>query len=64
MSLFNYLEFTVSNGQMTGVEAGFMYLGKVPVEGTISAALREYNLPKSRAPGDWPTVGVNGTVRY
>lgn len=64
MCLFNYLEFTVSAGYMTGVEAGHMYLGKVPVEGTLTASLREYSLPKSRAPGDWPTIGPNGTVRY
>lgn len=40
------------------------YLGSESVGGTITAALRQFNLPTSRAPGDWPTVSVNGTVRY
>lgn len=57
------LAFTVSAGKMVGIESGHMYLGTVTVEGTLSASLREYNLPTSRAPGDWPTLGANGTVR-
>jgi hypothetical protein len=57
------VEFTVRDSYMVGIESGHMYLGKVPVEGTLSAALREYNLPTTRAPGDWPTLGQNGTVR-
>jgi hypothetical protein len=39
-------------------------LGATPVGGTITGALRQFNLPTSRAPGDWPEPTVNGTVRY
>lgn len=39
-------------------------LGSEPVGGTITGALRQFNLPTSRAPGDWPEPTVNGTVRY
>lgn len=40
-----------------------LWLGTEPVGGTITGALRQYNLPTARAPGDWPEPTVNGTVR-
>lgn len=40
-----------------------MSLGTAPVGGTITGALREFNLKTSRAPGDWPEPSVHGAVR-
>jgi hypothetical protein len=39
------------------------YLGAEPILGTVTGALRQFNLPTSRAPGDWPEPTVH-TVRY
>jgi len=39
------------------------HLGEEPVGGTITGALRQFNLPTSRAPGDWPEPTVH-QVRY
>lgn len=38
-------------------------LGEESVGGTVTGALRQFNLPTSRAPGDWPEPAVH-TVRY
>lgn len=41
------------------------YLGEsYPIRGTLTAAIRDFNLPTARAPGDWPEPSANGTVRY
>lgn len=40
-------------------------LGSEPLgKGTVTGALRQFNLPTSRAPGDWPGPTANGTVRF
>lgn len=57
-----YIEFAGSYALQTGPSEG--YLGSAPIDGTLTMALREFNLPTTRAPGDWPTLDPNGTVRY
>lgn len=64
------LEFLVISSPATGERKiggvdGWMFLGETLVgRGTLTGALRQYNLPTARAPGDWPEPTVNGTVRF
>lgn len=51
-----------SAGLQTATYCG--YLGAELVGGTVTGALRQFNLPTSRAPGDWPVRSLNGVVRY
>ena len=63
------LEFSVdpSDNMLVGLqpisETSAMYLGRVPLGGTTTGALRQFNLPTSRAPADWPEH-CTYTVRY
>ncbi len=67
----NVLHFTVNAGALEGEESLTNYhsgsykqwLGTAPIGGTITGALRQFNLPTSRAPGDWPEP-CRHTVRY
>lgn len=58
---WGYVRFTGSVGVREPVSG---FLGSEKIGGTLTGALRQFNLPTSRAPGDWPEPTVNGTVRY
>lgn len=64
----NVLNFRTSGNQLIGVEGAHMYLGSVAMhveqfgkDAAITEALRDFNLPNTRAPGDWPETTVRGT---
>lgn len=56
------LQFSVRDGVMFGNDR-CQHLGSERVIGTTTGALRQFNLPTARAPGDWPAKSEH-TVRY
>lgn len=57
----NVLNFKLTADELSGVEGEHMYLGTVPHDGYITGALREFNLPNTVAPGEWPNPGEGVT---
>lgn len=56
------LQFSVRDGVMFGNDR-HLHLGAEPVLGTATGALRQFNLPTAKAPGDWPAKSEH-TVRF
>ncbi len=57
----NVLHFTKTGDSLSGVEGDHMYLGQTfidlgneDLDGDLTLALRNFNLPTTRAPYDWP----------
>lgn len=62
------LEFAVDGSKLIGLwpvsPTCSMLLGEELIGGTLTGALRQFNLQTARAPGDWPEPTVNGTIRF